>query len=201
MSVHWEDTNVKTRVSTVMFALFVVLAVFGGCSSDNSERSRVVCEVQSVNQGVPLIAAYVDVGTDGVPGGTDDRLPIDAVPVIFVARPYIDGLSGGAGDGSYSSFIIHAYDLVWEPGLNAPAGMDAFNVSRGATHLQVPMFEEAELSVLIADRALKDAVMTPTSDFRAIARLTFYGHDSGSEHEVAVRTSLMVNFIYEVSGD
>jgi len=201
MSVHWEDTNVKTRVSTVMFALFVVLAVLGGCSSDNSERSRVVCEVQSVNDGAPLISAYINVGTDGVVGGTDDSYPIDAVTVRFSARPYIDGLSGSASDGAYSSFIIHAYDLVWEPGLNAPAGLTAFNVSRGAAQLQVPVFEQAELSVLVADRALKDAVMTPTSDFRAIARLTFYGHDSGSEHEVMIQTSLMVNFIYAVSSN
>ena len=70
---------------------------------------------------------------------------------------------------------------------------------RGATQLQVPLFEEAELAVMIADRALKDAVMTQGNDFVAIARMTFYGHDSGSEAEVAVRTSLMVNFTWAIT--
>jgi hypothetical protein len=200
MSVHWEDTNVKTRVTTVLLAVLAGLAVLSGCSSDNAEHARVVADVQSVNEGAPLIAAYVDVGGDGVEGGTDDSYPIDAVPVIFTARPYIEGLSASDAGGAYSSFIITAYDLTWEgASVNAPAGLADHNVVRGATQLQVPLFDQAELAVMIADRTLKDAVMTPGNDFKAIARLTFYGHDSGSEAEVAVRTALMVNFIWAVT--
>ena len=200
MSVHWEDTNVKTRVSTVLLAVLAGLAVLSGCSSDNSEHSRVVADVQSVNEGAPLIAAYVDVGSDGVVGGTDDVYPIDWVPVIFTARPYIEGLSGSDAGGAYSSFIITAYDLVWEGvSANTPAGLTTYNVSRGATQLQVRLFEEAELAVMVADRDLKETLMTQGNDFTAIARLTFYGHDSGSEAEVAVRTALMVNFTWSIT--
>ena len=179
MSVHWEDTNVKTRVSTVLLTAIAVLAMLAGCSSDNSEHARVVAEVESVNLGAPLLV--------------DDADAYEAVTVSFTARPYIEGLTTDGTSGAYSSFIVTAYDVTWEgTSASAPANIGDYNISRAGAHLQVPVYERAQFSVLVVDPAMKAAVMS--TSFTANAHLTFYGHDSGNESEVAVHASLATVF-------
>lgn len=202
----------STRVLSAMTIVVLLAALFSGCSDDSSELQRVVCEVQAVNAGAPLISAYVVDGGDGVIGGPDpdDLYTIDAVMVNFRARPYSRAVMTIPTDGTYSSYIITGYNLTWSPGPNAPAGLDLtpYNVSNAPLYVQVPIMDEAVSSVLVVDRSLKEAVATVLGlpwnfdqDFSAIARLQFIGHDSGSSHESVIETGLYVNFTFALSSD
>jgi hypothetical protein len=65
-----------------------LLLVCGGCENhDGNHWQRVVCEVQSVNAGQPLVSAFLNAGSDGVVGTADDFVPIDSVPVSSTRAP------------------------------------------------------------------------------------------------------------------
>lgn len=188
-----------SRALILVLALLLGLTLMSGCSDSDSER--LVCEVQSVNGGLPLISGYVNVGTDGLTPTEDDFYPIDIVPVVFYARPYGTTVTLPE-DGPYSWFHVTSYDLTWIPGDVAAAQLVDHNVVGAFCDAMVPVNEDATINVIIADRTLKDAAWflpalssTASGTFTAQAQLTFYGHESGSEREVAIPAGLSVNFL------
>lgn len=189
------------RSSVVGLLLVAGLVLFAGCSNDDgNDWQRLVCDVQSVNAGEPLVSAYLNAGSDNQPGTDDDYQPIDTVPVVFHARPYGSTISLPE-DGAFSWFQVERYDLVWETDAGAPADLSPHNVIGGAVSAMVPVYEEGAATVLIVGVDMKNAdwfVDVYTGDipsFQADARLTFYGHESGSDEEVAIEAGLRVNFI------
>lgn len=194
----------------ILLAVATLLTFVAGCSTDNNESQRLVCEVSSVNAGTPLVSAYLNSGNDKIVGTDDDFLPIDWVPVLFKARP-LNSQMLLPDNGTYSWFHITAYDLIWHPGPTAPAELTDYNVSRGLIDLIVPVNDEAVVNVLVADRGMKeepwfrqlfDDFVDPnvtSSSFTAFLELRFYGHESGSEHEVMVPGGLAVTFYGAVS--
>ena len=208
----------RTRVLAATLALILSLGLLNGCEGDNySEWQRVVCDVQLVNEGSPVLSAWVEDGGDGIigPPSTDDGRPVDVIPVIFRARPYTYSTMVIPEDDVYSSFIITGYNLYWEPVRNVPTGFDMtqFNISNGALYLQVPVGEDAVSAVMIADLTMKDAALAAitanggdwlndsTNDFTANARLQFIGHETGSKHQVYVNAGVFVTFTFAVSID
>ena len=152
------------------------------------------------------MAAYIDVGGDGVIGGTDDSYPIDWAPIVFRARPYSLTTMTIPDDDVYSWFHITRYDLIWRPGANAPATLTDYNVTGGGFDLVVPVGDDAVSAVMVADRRLKEnltagLVGNPLLDFNATAEFHFYGHDSGSQHEVMVPASVFVYFTGAITTD
>lgn len=190
----------KTRLLTTLVVLALASGLLNGCANDDTnEWNRVVCEAELVNGGAPIVAAYIDVGGDGLVGGTDDSYPIDWAPIVFRARPYTLSTMTMPEDDVYSWFHITHYDLIWRPGENAPASLTDYNVTHGGFDLIVPVGEDAVSAVMIADRRLKEdltagLVGNPLADFNATAELHFYGHESGSQHEVTVPASVFVYF-------
>ena len=178
--------------------LAVVLAA--GCANpDGSEWQRLVCEVESVNAGNPLVCGYLDAGADRIEGTTDDYLPIDIVPVVFHARPYSDAVNLPE-DAPHSYFDIVAYDLTWIPGPGAPDELLDYNVVGAPCAARIPVNEEAGVAILIADRGMKEQdwfyelFEDRTLSYGATAELVFYGHESGSDEEIEIRTGLQVSF-------
>ncbi len=203
----------RTRVLAVTLALILSLGLLTGCEGDNySEWQRVVCDVRLVNEGSPVLSAYVQDGGDGIIDGIDDTRPVDVIPVLFRSRPYTYSTMVIPEDDVYSSFIITGYNLYWEPVRNVPAGFDMslFNINNAALYLQVPVGEDAISAVMIADLTMKDAVlaaisanggnwaMDSTNDFTANARLQFIGHETGSKHQVYVNAGIFVTFTFAV---
>lgn len=195
----------NSRALITIMALVIGLAALSGCGDNESELQRLVCEVESVNAGVPLISAALNVGSDGIQGGDDDYIPIDFVPVVFRARA-LNSSMNIPEDGLYSSFIITGYDLTWattDP--NAPATLSDFNVSGGMASVQVPIENDALISVLVAPLQMKEATWFlaildgSASPFSASAQFVFWGHVSGTDHEVGVPAGLTVNFIGAVA--
>lgn len=184
--------------------LVVVLGVTAltGCSTDNNERQRLVAEADLLNGGSPLIVAAVNVGSPS--DLTDDFVPIEFLNVAFSARPLNDTMV--IPDGStYSTFNITSYDLVWRPNTGAPAELTAYNVTRGNLTVTVPVDDIAAASVLVGSLAMKgepwfvDMYNGARAPFTAELSLTFYGHESSSEHEVAIHAGTTVLFVPEIS--
>ena len=201
MSVHREGETVNSRALITIMALAMGLAALTGCSDNSNELQSLVCEVQSVNDGAPLISAALNFGNDRAPGGGDDFVPIDYVPVLFRARALNSNMTI-PDDGTFSSFIITGYDLVWSSSdPNAPAELSDFNVTGGFANLQVPVEDDAVVAVLVGPLEMKEtpwfqAILNGSaSTFTASAQFTFRGHVSSTDHEVTIPAGLMVNFI------
>lgn len=194
------DKNLRAILG---LAAVAVLAMLAGCSEDGNEWQRLVCEVQSVNTGNPLVSAYLDAGNDRQEGTNDDYLPIDVVPVVFHARPYSSAITLPE-DGPNSYFDIVAYDLTWNPGPTCPEELADYNVVNAPCYARVPVYDEASVGILIADRGMKEQSWyyelyeDRGLSFNATAELTFYGHESGSDELIAIPAGLQVTF-YGVS--
>jgi hypothetical protein len=201
MSVHREGVTVNSRALITMIALAIGLAALTGCSDNSNELQSLVCEVKSVNDGVPLISAALNYGNDRAPDGGDDYVPIDYVMVAFRARALNSNMTI-PDEGTYSSFIITGYDLVWSSSdPNAPAELVNHNITGGVANAMVPIDDDAVVSVLVGPMEMKGATWFQNildgidPSFTATAQLTFRGHVSSTDHEVLVPAALMVNFI------
>lgn len=192
----------KSRALIMMLALVIGLTALTGCSSDNNERQRVVCEVESINGGAPIVAAALNIGADAA-NTNDDFVPIDIVPVMFRARSY----SGSViipEDDAFSWFHVDSYSAVWVPGPGAPAELTDYNVTDAPTDAIIPVGDTAELAILVADAGMKaepwfQALLNGGTPFTAQLLLTFRGHASGDEHEVVVPGGTMVSFVGPIS--
>lgn len=188
--------------SRVLFALFAAVLFIAGCeSNDYNEWQRVVCSVQSINTGSPIVSAALNTGSDAT-NPTDDYVPLDIVPVLFWARPG-NSLMTIPEEGAYSAFIITSYDATWIPGAGAPAELTDYNVTRGLLSARVPINDEFAVMFTIAPQQMKSEPWypAPTGDtvFMANLQLTFYGHEEGSSHEVAIPAGTTVTFVGSVA--
>jgi len=194
---------VKSSAKLTALCGLLILAglLSSGCDNhDGSEWQRLVCEVSSVNEGAPLVSAYINVGGDGVAGGGDDFTPIDTVPVMFRARPY-SNLVTLPEDGTYSWFHITRYDLNWENTPGSGVDLTPHNIEGGAMDARIPVDADGEGSVLVVGVDMKNADWFVDlgngniGSFQANAHLTFYGRESGNANEVSLDGGLRVHFI------
>lgn len=183
-----------------LLTLSLLLASSGCENHDGNNWQRVVCEVQSVNEGMPLISAYLHAGSDGIVGTNDDYQPIDSVVVIFHARPYGSTIMLPE-DGAHSWFQVTSYDLFWENVPGIPINLSAHDVIGGVATAMVPVYEEGGTAVLISGADMKaatwfeDVFYGTRPSFQANARLVFHGRESGSDKTVSIETGLRVHFI------
>lgn len=197
----------KRRNFFIMMAVATMAALLAGCSNhDGNEWKRLVCEVESINAGTPLLSAYLNVGADKIAGTDDDTFPIDWVPVSFYARPYSSAIVLPE-DGVSSWFHVTNYDLIWHPGPNAPAEMTDYNVSNGFCEVRIPVNDHGQVSILIADRVMKEEpwyrelYTTPGHSFTAACELRFRGHETGNSEIVTIESGFMVTFYGAVNAD
>ncbi len=188
----------NSRVLFLIAALMLGLFVLTGCSTDNNEHQRLVAEADLVNAGVPLVVAAIN--TNGTPDTDDDFVPIEFLNVMFSARPLNDTMIIPE-NGPYSTFNVTHYDLTWVPGNNAPAALTDYNVSRGNLSLSIPVNDDVAAAVLVGNLSMKSEAWFPGSPFIADLQVTFYGHESGSEHEVAVHAGTTVQFVAVVASE
>lgn len=186
----------------VLFALLAAALLVSGCEMDNNnEWQRVVCSVQSINGGSPIVSAALNTGSDAT-NPTDDYVPLDIVPVLFWARPGNSTVTIPE-DGAYSAFIVTSYDATWIPGAGAPAELTEYNVTRGLLSARVPINDEMAVLFTIAPQQMKQEPWYPTpvstTVFMANLQLTFYGHEEGSTHEIAIPAGTTVTFLPTVA--
>jgi hypothetical protein len=182
-------------------AFLVMLTALSGCENhDGNDWQRLVCDVQLVNTGNPLVSAYLNAGPDKITGTADDFQPIDSVQVVFHARPYGSTVIL-TEDGVYSWFQIESYDLEWEVDPGTPVDLTPHNIDGGNLDVMVPVNDEGAASVLIAGIDMKssawfvDVFTGDIAPFQANANITFYGHESGSSEMIEIPVGLRVHFI------
>ncbi len=187
--------------SRALLAFLAVTLLASGCAlNDNNEWQTVVCSVQKINDGVPVVSAALNAGDPANPD--DDYVPLDMITVLFWARPY-SAASTITPEGAYSAFIITGYSATWTPGPNAPAELTTYNVTRGNLSARVPINDEFQVSFLLCPQEIKQEPWYPAAGsaevYTANLSLVFYGHAEGSEHEVEVPAGTTVTFLGAIS--
>jgi hypothetical protein len=179
--------------------ILTMLLSFGGCENhEGNDWNRLVVDVQSVNDGNPLVSAYLTTQS------SESFQTIDTVPVVFHARPYGMTITLPE-DGAYSWFQITHYDLLWENVAGVPVDLTVHNVIGGSANAMVPVYRDAMTTVMIVGADMKsapwfvDLYTGALPMFQANARLVFYGHETGSDRIVAIATGLRVLFIDEIA--
>lgn len=187
--------------SRALLAFLAIALLTTGCSmNNNNEWQTVVCSVQKINDGAPVISAAVNAGDPANPD--DDYVPLDLIKVLFWARPY-SAASTINSEGAYSSFIITGYSAVWTPGPNAPPELTTYNVPRSNLSARVPINDEIEVAFMLCPQEIKQEAWYPAPGsatvYTANLALTFYGHAEGSEHEIEVPAGTTVTFLGAIS--
>ena len=196
MKLRWKNLT----VAAMSLVVLSFLAVSGCSNNTGTEWQRLVVEVSAINEGMPLVSGYSNAGPDRRPGTDDDFFPIDFVEVEFHARPYNQFVTLPE-DAPFSYFHVTEYDLEWTP--TTPGGEDlpSYNYYNAPTDLLVPLDDDASVMVLVADRYMKeqpffsDLFFSGKLPFNAICRLTFRGHQTGSDDVQTVVGSFMVTFV------
>jgi hypothetical protein len=193
--------NVRGKLTLLAMTglLLGSLLLLAGCEERGNEYQRLVCEIDMINDGVPLVSGYRHAGQDRQPGTDDDYDPIDNVVVQFHARPYSSAIVLPA-DAPYSYFHVTEYDVIWHPLTVGGEELPNYNIIGGGCDVLVPVNGEAAVSVLVADRYMKEQpffrdLMTGKAPFTARCELRFRGHETGSDQTVELRGSLMVNCV------
>lgn len=184
--------------SRALLALLAVALLVTGCAmNNNNEWQRVVCSVQKINDGAPVVSAGLDVTDPENP-----TIPLDVIKVLFWARPYSSATTI-TSEGAYAAFIITGYSATWRPGVNAPAALTDYNVERANLSARVPINDEIEVAFLMCPQEMKQEAWYPSGAtglvFTADLDITFYGHEEGSEHEVAIPAGTTVTFLDSIS--
>jgi len=179
-----------------MAALMLGLIAMTGCDTDNNEHQRLVAEADLVNAGGPLVLAAMNTGSPS--DANDNFVPIEFVNVVFSARPLNDTMVIPQGS-PYSTFNVTSYDMIWRPGPGAPAALTDYNVTRSNLTVTVPVDDEAVAAILVGNVSMKTEPWFPGNPFTADLEIIFYGHESGSEHEVALHAGINVQFVATIS--
>jgi hypothetical protein len=171
------------RFLAVAAAMVVVLALFSGCDN-NAEQQRSVITIVSMNCNAPAFSDVI-----GDLGSLSDTW----VPVVFENRPY-NALVATQPGSPHGEFIITEYLVEWVS-LDGGAVMSArgeqtsFAVpsgNLGGAYIRLVGLNEKVDPILVALQAGGTRTMR--------ANITFTGHESGTERDVDVETSVTVEF-------
>lgn len=186
------------------FAIVVgIFAIFVASCDNDSEENRAVVIVSSINENSPFFSDVVEQGdtlwwpsSPGTPWDVDDFITEDYVPVVFYNRPYNDFTTTGPGK-PLSDFLITRYRVEWRIATGgsgtAPAAFE------GATSIQVPSNTLVTGAILLVPFTIKNdpayvALQYSSTEFLAIAHITFWGHEVGTDREWSFAAELTVNF-------
>lgn len=186
----------------VAFSLVVgLIAVIAGSCENDSENNRAVVIVSSINANVPYFSDVLEQGDTVLVGGSyytvDDFITEDYVLVTFYNRPYNDFTTTGPGQ-PLSDFLITRYRVEWRLSNGATGSVPP--MYEGATSIQVPSNTLVSAAVLLVPFELKadGGVFFPlwysNDEVLAIAHVTFWGHEVGTDREWSLAGELTVNF-------
>ncbi|MCK5618281.1 MAG: hypothetical protein KAJ17_02720 [Candidatus Krumholzibacteria bacterium] len=173
----------KTLVLTV--ALAALALVMASCDND-PQQNRSVLSIESLNENVAPVVS--DVLTNG------SVFP-DAVTVVFQNRPYSQ-LITTAPDRPYGDFEIYKYRVEWESTDGSTPALPMYEADMGLT---VPSFKSAGASVIIVTWENKanpplDALVGANQEARMNAKITFFGHETGTGRETTIQAQIGVIF-------
>jgi hypothetical protein len=181
-------------VTMGIFALFVA-----SCENE-SEENRAVVIVSSINDNVPFFSDVLEQGDTVMVGTTyyevDDFVSEDFVAATFYNRPYNSITSTGPG-APLSDFLITRYRVEWRSADGSAVELPP--IYDGATSIQVPSNSYVEAAFLLVPFQVKNsatfaALRYSPEEILAIAHITFWGHEVGTDREWSLTADLSVNF-------
>jgi hypothetical protein len=176
----------KTLVLTA--ALAAVSLVMVSCDNE-PQQNRSVLSIESLTTETGLAAPVVsDVLTNG------SVFP-DVVTVIFQNRPYSQ-LITTAPDRPYGDFEIYKYRVEWVSTDGSTPALPTYEADMGLT---VPSFKSAGANFIIVTWENKanpplDALVGANQEARMNAKITFFGHETGTGRETTVQAQVGVIF-------
>ncbi len=189
------------RKLTAFAVVIGVFALFVASCQNESEENRAVVIVSSINENVPFFSDVLEQGdtvyVGGLPYTVDDFITEDYVLVTFFNRPYNDFTTTGPGQ-PLNDFLITRYRVEWRlADGGAATGLPA--VYNGATSVQVPSNTFVSAAVLLVPFQVKNtptfvALQYSPDEILAIAHITFWGHEIGTDREWSFGAELSVSF-------
>lgn len=189
--------NRKLTAFAVMIGIF---AVFVASCENEQEENRAVVIVSSINENAPFFSDVLEQGDTvyvaGLPYTVDDFISEDYVLVTFYNRPYNNFTTTGPGL-PLSDFLITRYRVDWR---RTDGGDPAELVPiDGATSVQVPSNTLVEAAILLVPFQAKNnpflsALQYSPGEIMAIAHITFWGHEVGTNREWSFEAEVSVNF-------
>ncbi|MFQ5511393.1 MAG: hypothetical protein ACE5EO_06040 [Candidatus Krumholzibacteriia bacterium] len=192
--------NRKLVVFTFVMALAMV--VVASCQND-PEDNRAVVTVSSINNNAPFFSDVLEQGdtlfVGGAPFTQDDFVEEDFIPVIFHNRPFHSFVTTGPGQ-PFNDFLITRYRVEWR---RADGGLVVLPTYDGATSVMVPSNELVTASFLLVPFEQKNGALLSAINYLGlnfpdeilmIARLTFWGHETGSDREWFFTAEVSVDF-------
>lgn len=200
--------NRKLTIFICIMALGTALVA--SCQND-PEDNRAVVTVASINQNAPFFSDVLEQGdTLFDPGGAaftlDDFVREENVEVLFFNRPFNTLVTTGPGQ-PFNEFLITAYRVEWR---RADGGLVALPTYDGATSVICPSNEFITAFFLLVPFQQKNNTLLSSINYNngglcgqpncfpdeilMIARITFFGHETGSDREWSFAAELSVNF-------
>lgn len=177
-----------------------IIAIFVASCNNESEENRAVVIVSSINENVPFFSDVLEQGDTVMVGGlyytVDDFVAEDYVLVTFYNRPYNSITTTGPG-APLSDFLVTRYRVEWR---SADGGaVELPPVYDGATSIQVPTNTYVSAGVLLVPFQVKNmasfaALQYSPDEILAIAHITFWGHEVGTDREWSLAAEVSVNF-------
>jgi hypothetical protein len=178
------------RNTIVLVALAVLAVGLTGCDSNLPQQNRSVVTVASINEGVTLTSDVLYF--DGTLGGI---FP-DYISVVFNNRPYSHMIITDP-EWAYGSFQVTRYTVTWESTDGSGSTLPNFESDIFA---EIPTGKDAAVSIMLVtweDKANPplSGLVGGTGQISMNAKITFYGHEVGTDRETAVNANLGVIFI------
>ncbi len=178
----------KTLVLTV--ALAAMALVIASCDSNDPQQNRSVLSIESLTSTSDGLAAPVvsDVLTNG------SVFP-DMVTVVFQNRPYSQIITT-APDRPYGDYEIYKYRVEWESTDGSTPALPTYEADMGLT---VPSFKSAGATLIIVTWENKanpplSALVGANQEARMNAKITFFGHETGTGRETTIQAQIGVIF-------
>jgi hypothetical protein len=178
-----------------------IIALFVASCQNESEENRAVVIVSSINENVPFFSDVLEQGDTVMASGVyytrDDFISEDYVLVTFYNRPY-NPFTTTAPGAPLSDFLITRYRVEWR--LAGGGAADSLpGPYDGATSIQVPSNTYVSAGVLLVPFQVKNsstfaALRYSPDEILAIAHITFWGHEVGTNREWSLAAELSVNF-------
>lgn len=199
------------RYGIVIPVVFLALLAALGCDATDleNESNRSVVVVSSINEGAPFFADVLDQGdtlytSAGTYFAQDDFIVEDIVEVKFFNRPYDQSIVTGPGN-PYGDFLVTSYNIEWT--VLANNSITTFNVPptiEAATNIIVQSGSEGGGFILLVPYSHKrytnvwNLRLVPAGgsegEIITRARITFRGHEVGTDHKILIPVDLTVSW-------
>jgi hypothetical protein len=172
------------KITALTVLLIALTMITTSCDQDNPQQNRSVIYIESLNDNVaPVVSDIITNGT---------VFP-DAINVVFRNRPY-SRIIVTAPDKPYGDYEFTRYTVEWSRA-DGGAVMPPYSADLGLT---VPSEYSAEANITIV--TWENKANPPLSTIPAAtqvnmnAKITFYGHEVGSDDETEVVAKIGVIF-------